>query len=52
MFQDYKTVPNQFNIENEVIKMTILNKKGKELTALFDLEDLDKVKHFGNWFAE
>ena len=27
MFQDYKTVPNQFNIENEVIKMTILNKK-------------------------
>lgn len=52
MFQDYKTVPNQFITENEAVKMSILNKKGKELTALFDLEDLDKVKNFGTWFAE
>lgn len=52
MNYDYKTTTNHFNIENNIVKMTILNKKGKSLTALFDIEDLDKVKDFGIWFAE
>lgn len=49
---NYKTTQNEYIIENDTVKMTILNKKGKELIALFDVEDLDRIKAFGTWFAE
>lgn len=52
MTDTHKTAQNQFEINDSIVKMTIINKKGKELVTLFDLEDLDKVKNAGTWFAE
>ncbi|MGL4338572.1 MAG: hypothetical protein ACRCST_16925 [Turicibacter sp.] len=50
--QEHKNTQNEYRIEDQLVYMTILNKKGKELIAKFDLEDLETVKECGNWFAE
>ncbi len=52
MTRTHKAAQNQFHIDNQQVKMTIQNKKGKALMALFDLEDLSKVQEAGTWFAE
>ena len=43
---------NQYEIDNDVVKLTVFNKKGKSFTAQFDLEDLEKVKALGTWHAQ
>lgn len=43
---------NHYEIDNDVVKLTVFNKKGKSFTALFDLEDLEKVKSSENWHAQ
>ena len=43
---------NQYEIDNDVVKLTVFNKKGKAFTAQFDLEDLEKVKALGTWHAQ
>ncbi|MBN1049698.1 hypothetical protein [Clostridium botulinum] len=43
---------NKFEINNKVAFITILKKNGEELTAKVDVEDLNKVKESGTWFAE
>ncbi len=43
---------NHYEIDNDVVKLTVFNKKGKSFTALFDLEDLEKVKSTGIWYAQ
>lgn len=46
------TQSNKYQIDNDIVKLTIYNKKGKEFTALFDLEDLDQVQSMGTWYAQ
>ncbi|WP_252229004.1 MULTISPECIES: hypothetical protein [unclassified Clostridium] len=43
---------NKFEINNKVAFITILKKNGEELTAKVDVEDLNRVKESGTWFAE
>ena len=43
---------NHYEIENNLVKLTVFNKKGKAFTALFDLEDLEMVKSAGVWHAQ
>ncbi|NFF80248.1 hypothetical protein FC764_03125 [Clostridium botulinum] len=43
---------NKFEINNKVAFITILKKNGEELTAKVDVEDINKVKESGTWFAE
>lgn len=43
---------NKFEINNKVAFITILKKNGEELTAKVDVEDLNRVKDSGTWFAE
>ncbi len=52
MTQVHKTANNKFNIQNQMVEMTIQNKKGKVLVTIFDLEDLQKIQEAGTWFAE
>ena len=43
---------NHYEIENNIVKLTVFNKKGKAFTAQFDLEDLETVKNAGVWHAQ
>ncbi|WP_252243677.1 MULTISPECIES: hypothetical protein [unclassified Clostridium] len=43
---------NKFEINNKVAFITILKKNSEELTAKVDVEDLNRVKESGTWFAE
>ncbi|MDR5587201.1 MULTISPECIES: hypothetical protein [Clostridium] len=49
---NYKNVENNYEINNKIAFITILKKNGEELTTKIDVEDLNKVKELGNWFAE
>lgn len=49
---NYKNVENKYKIEGDVALITILKKNGSELIAKIDVDDLDKVKKIGTWFAE
>lgn len=46
------TQSHHYEMENETVKLKVYNKKGKEFTALFDLEDLDKVQAIDTWVAQ
>lgn len=48
----YKTIENKYEIKGDVALISILNKKGSELIAKIDVEDIEKVKEMGSWFAE
>lgn len=48
----YKAQENKYEIKGNVVEITIVNKKDKEFIAKIDLEDMDKVKALGTWFAE
>lgn len=52
MNNNYKTQENKYEIKGNIVEITILNKKGKEFIAKIDLEDMDKVKELGTWYAE
>lgn len=48
----YKNIENKYEIQGDVALISILNNKGAELIAKIDVEDMDKVKSMGTWFAE
>lgn len=48
----YKTIENRYEIKDNIALISIFNKKGKELIAKIDVEDIEKVKGMGSWFAE
>jgi len=48
----YKTIENKYEIKGDVALISIFNKKGAELIAKIDVEDIEKVKAMGSWFAE
>lgn len=52
MKNNYKFSENKYEIKGNIVEITIENKKGKEFIALIDLDDIDKVKEQGIWFAE
>ena len=43
--------PHQIDICDKVGKLTAYTKKGKAVTALFDVADVDKITAFENWRA-
>lgn len=49
---DYKNVENKYEIQGDVVLITVLKKNGSELVAKIDTTDLEKVKSMGTWFAE
>ena len=49
---NYKNVENKYEIQGNVALISLLNKKGSELIAKIDVDDIEKVKSEGTWFAE
>lgn len=49
---NYKTFKNQFTIKGEIAYVTALKKDGEELIFQIDVDDVEKVKSMGTWFAE
>ncbi|MEF9952858.1 MAG: HNH endonuclease [Clostridium sp.] len=49
---DYKNTENTYEIQGDVTLITLLNKKGSQLIAKIDTDDIDKVKNMGVWFGE
>lgn len=49
---NYKNVENKYEIQGNVALISLLNKKGLELIAKIDVDDIEKVKSAGTWFAE
>ena len=49
---NYKNVENKYEIQGNVALISLLNKKGSELIAKIDVDDIEKVKSAGTWFAE
>lgn len=49
---NYKNVENKYDIQGNVALISLLNKKGSELIAKIDVDDIEKVKSEGTWFAE
>lgn len=50
--KNYKNVENKYEIQGNVALITLLNKNGSELIAKIDVDDIEKVKSMGTWFAE
>jgi hypothetical protein len=49
---NYKNVENKYEIKGNVALISLLNKNGSELIAKIDVDDIEKVKSMGTWFAE
>jgi hypothetical protein len=49
---NYKNLENKYEIQGDVALITLSKKNGSELIAKIDVEDLEKVKANGTWFAE
>ena len=49
---NYKNVENKYEIQGNVVLISLLNKNGSELIAKIDVDDIEKVKNMGTWFAE
>lgn len=49
---NYKNVENNYEIQGNIALISLLNKKGSELIAKIDVDDIEKVKNAGTWFAE
>ncbi|MGG7177930.1 hypothetical protein ACQPU1_10065 [Clostridium paraputrificum] len=52
MKTSYNNIGNKYDIKNDTALITVLKKNGAEVITKIDLEDLDKVKAMGTWFAE
>ena len=49
---NYKNVENKYEIQGNIVLISLLNKKGLELITKIDVEDIEKTKNMGTWFAE
>ncbi|URZ14376.1 hypothetical protein [Clostridium felsineum] len=49
---NYKNVENKYEIQGNVALISLLNKKGSNLTGKIDVDDIEKVKRMRTWFAE
>lgn len=49
---NYKNVENKYEIQGNIALISLLNKKGTEFIAKIDVDDIEKVKNIGTWFAE
>ncbi|MGL4450215.1 MAG: hypothetical protein ACRCTZ_03355 [Sarcina sp.] len=49
---NYKFSENKYEVKDNIVEITMENKKGKEFIALIDLEDLERVQEQGIWFVE
>ena len=49
---NYKNVENKYEIQGNVALISLLNKKGTEFIAKIDVDDIEKIKNMGTWFAE
>jgi hypothetical protein len=49
---DYKNTENKYELKDNVALISLVKKNGSEVTAQIDIEDVDKVKNMGIWFAE
>ena len=49
---NYKNVENNYEIQGNIALISLLNKKGSELISKIDVDDIEKVKSEGTWFAE
>lgn len=49
---NYKNVENKYEIQGNVALISLLNKNGSEFIAKIDVDDIEKVKAMGTWFAE
>ena len=49
---NHKFSENEFEIKESIVEITMQNKKGKDFTAVIDIDDLDRVKAQGIWFVE
>lgn len=49
---NYKNIENKYEIQGNVALISLLTKNGSELIAKIDVDDMEKVKNMGTWFAE
>jgi len=49
---NYKNLENEYEIQGNIALISILNKKGSKFAAKIDIDDMEKVKSMGIWFAE
>ena len=49
---NYKNLENEYEIQGNIALISILNKSGSKFTAKIDVDDMEKVKNMGTWFAE
>lgn len=49
---NYKNVENKYEVQGTTALISLLNKKGSKLIAKIDVDDIEKVKSMGTWFAE
>lgn len=49
---NYKNVENKYDIKGDFALISVLKKDGSELLAKIDIDDIEKVKNMGTWFAE
>lgn len=49
---NYKNVENKYDIKDDFALISVLKKDGSELLAKIDVDDIEKVKNTGTWFAE
>lgn len=49
---NYKNLENKYEIQGNIALISILNKSGSKFTAKIDVDDMEKVKSKGTWFAE
>ena len=45
-------IGNYYEVKEDVAYITVLKKDGTELITKIDLENLEKIKNMGTWFAE
>lgn len=49
---NYKNFENKYEVKGNEALISLLKKDGSELTAKIDVDDMEKVKNMGTWFAE
>lgn len=51
MKKQVKIIPANYEVVEQLVRLTAFSKKGKPVTAIFDLDDLAKVKAINSWYA-
>lgn len=49
---NHKFSENKFQVKDNLVEITMQNKKGKDFVAVIDKEDLERVQEQGIWFVE